>query len=184
MQSASEIERKLKDENPNVKLNEKILNTLINEIADNENVLYVMDGNSTCESNLPGVGRTVKDAIIFLTDKKVFIVIKNIMSYNSMSIPLDSITGVSTNKIIFGRTLVRLNYNAMDTEMAINSKEIADRFVRILNIQINKSKRENEEENSGENILEQIEKLSELLKQGIITEEEFTTKKKELLERL
>lgn len=185
MQSASEIERKLKAENPNVKLNEKIMDILIKGITDNEEVLYAMSGLASYKPNWHGPERIVKKATIFITNEKIFFIIKNLLSYDSIGISLENIKGVNLKKNLRGWAII-MSYNATTISALSTKKPEIDKFISTINNQINKNENSIEERNdtTGESVLEQIEKLSELLKQGIITEEEFTVKKKELLERL
>ena len=185
MQSASEIERKLKDENPNVKLNEKIMDILVKGLTNEEEVLYAMSGLTAYKTNSYGPEERVKKSAIFITNKKLFFIIKNIMTYNSINISLENIKGISLNKNLRGWAII-MSYNATTISVLSTKKPEIDKFISTINNQINKNKDSIEERNdtTGESVLEQIEKLSELLKQGIITEEEFTVKKKELLEKL
>lgn len=66
-----------------------------------------------------------------------------------------------------------------DKKRTKDFEEMRDKLNSILN-----SKTSNSSQSSSPDILEQIEKLSKLKDSGILTEEEFNTKKEELLKKL
>ena len=85
------------------------------------------------------------------------------------------------NNILTSRTQLMNNPYSIpfDKKQLKEFEEMRDKINTIIS-----SKPSNSSQSSSPDILEQIEKLSKLKDSGILTEEEFNTKKEELLKRL
>ena len=183
--NSNEIVRKLKSINPKIKVNKKMIQEISSGILSDEEILYVIKGDAVFPSNMPNLNTIVKQAVVILTNKRVFAATKSVVSCNSINIPIENIKGITANNVFFRRKIA-INNNGMNVELIIPSKEEANKLVGKINEQLDNYKSFKIEVNKTveQEITEQIEKLSDLYKEGILTEYEFATKKMELLEKL
>lgn len=118
--------------------------------------------------------------------------LKYYFSAKSLDIPIEKIDSIYVrdnifDKIIGGQTIViKTTSSVIRVSCTANSQEFVDKALT----EIKKYKHSiandklNENENRSDDEIEKIKKLKELLEQNLITQEEFETKRKELLDKL
>lgn len=165
---------------------QKNIDTLENMLNPGENVLFAMNTNMVItavntrkQQKLPGFA--------FLTNQRFLFSYKVLFDYSVESISLRDIQSIncSGNGMTGGHveihTVVK-TYNML----VPYKKEIIQKIQNIFNQAKNNFQFQNQVFQSApaQDILSQIEKLSDLMKKGIITENEFNAKKAELLAKL
>lgn len=121
--------------------------------------------------------------ISLATDQRLLCYRKSMIgTVTSEEIPLSKVTGISYRKgIIFGSVIITSGGQRFVLESAINSE--AERFANIVKELL--SQRETEspisQPASHSDNLDQIEKLYDLMRKGILTQEEFADQKARLL---
>ena len=116
---------------------------------------------------------------IVLTDKRVYG--KTIFGVH-IDLPIQSVSGVSEIKILRGLS-VSTSSKAIRFVFVKNASEIRKEISSLLMSRVD-GNLEKEVSNSKENSsnIDELKKIKELLDMGIITQEEFDTKKKQLLD--
>ena len=128
---------------------------------------------------------TVRNGIFLATDKRIIFFAKKLAGYDLEVFPYSTISSIEMGKGIMGH---KITFFASGNKAAM-------KWIKEGNIQefINEVKgRIGVKEGGGggpiptveDDVLSQIKKLAELKDQGILSEEEFEAKKKELLEKM
>jgi hypothetical protein len=119
--------------------------------------------------------------IFLVTEKRAMLFGKKLFGYDMESFPLSKITAIEMSKGMLGKKItLKMSGNSVEMKM-INDGD-PDALVNYI--------RENMGETAApalapaEDIPAQIQKLAALRDQGILTEEEFTSKKSELLAKM
>lgn len=147
-----------------------------------EEVLYIAPTNAMIHS----VNTKKKDklpGIFVVTDKRILFSYKAGFSEMLETFELSEVETVNSsgNGLTGGRITIHTRTKTLEilvTYKKEGMKEIQDTINRAVNAYKNGGASHSE---SRDNSLEQIEKLHDLMKQGIITQEEFEAKKKQLL---
>ncbi len=162
--------------------NKKNIERVEGMLWDTEKVLFITPTNAVIHSvntgkkeKLPGVAAVTNQRVIF-SYKAAF-------TESTEMISLPEIRSVeSTGNGLTGGT-IRIHAMAKTLEILVTYKKETMQAIQNLIYKAIDDCRNAGNSSSGqrENNLEQIEKLHDFLKQGIITEEEFQAKKKQLL---
>jgi hypothetical protein len=127
--------------------------------------------------------KTVRNNGLFLaTNKKIFFYAKRMTGYESESFPYSKVSSFESGKKLLGHYI-----NFYTSGNKVSMKYIQDgnigNFINYVKSKIENDSRKEESKQTVNNvsIADEIKKLAELKDNGILTEEEFNTKKKQLL---
>lgn len=126
--------------------------------------------------------KTVRNGIFAATNKKVTFFGKKMFGYNMEIYPYSNISSIEMSKELMGH---RISFFASGNKVSmkwINQGQIPQ-FIETVKSKIGK-KESVTEAVTKEDIYSKIEKLNELREKKILTEEEFNSKKQELLARI
>ncbi|MEX2411339.1 MAG: PH domain-containing protein [Candidatus Paceibacterota bacterium] len=147
-----------------------------------------LDPNETIEAIVMGAYETeilgadsVRNGIIIATNKRLVFYAKKLMGYELEDFPLSNISSIESGKNMMGHT-ISFFVSGNKVKMKWISNGEIKKFVDFVSSKIGKESTNIELPENG--IPDQIEKLSKLREQGILTDEEFQTKKIDLLSRL
>jgi len=161
------------------------LKRLEEKIDNDESVIYISPTNATITTTatrkvekLPGV--------FALTSRRIVFIYNVLLSHSMLTFDLSEIKSVNChgNGLTGGHVEILTMVNAIDI-LVKYKKHIIQEIQKSFDNAISNHK-ENSQPNisSKDDVLAQIEKLSELNAKGILNEEEYSTKKEELLKRL
>lgn len=125
---------------------------------------------------------TVRNGIFIATENRVVFYAKKMFGYDMEVFPYSNISSVEISKGMTGHTINLFTSGNKVSMKWINYGDVA-KFVEIVNGAIHKKNTHSQvaATNSNDDVVEQIAKFAALKDQGILTEEEFTAKKKQLL---
>ena len=163
-----------------------------NSLNEGEEILAVIEGYI---GKMMGKGEDKQhNGLLFCTSKSVAFHSKGIFSSVSRSIPLGKISSIDIDK---GMVFTKIVFHTSNDNITFNCGEgynLTKKFKLVVEENKNEGpwnnnnpwgkKNNSSEDASSEDTLDKIRKLSELKNDGIITEEEFQTKKKELLKKI
>lgn len=155
----------------------KNLAALQEHLDDGESVMHSCFGAFDIEM----MGQDSRAAGVFVvTEKRAVLFGKKLFGYDMESFPLSKITAIEMSKGMLGKKIT-LKMSGNSAEMKMINDGDPDALVNYI--------RENMGETTvptapAEDIPAQIQKLAALKDQGILTEDEFTTKKAELLAKM
>lgn len=165
----------LKKIKPKSKCPRGVVQELNNMLMENEEVVYFVSGAYEKKVN-----------VIFVTNKKIILIDNVILNKGVQQVPMESISSISKERgVLLGKIKIINNSGKEMLIENVSTSEI-DIFIKKVNEQKENYKSFNIEVNKTveRDITDKIEKLSELYKEGVLTEYEFATKKMELLEKL
>ena len=152
------------------------------QLKDNEKALFVTPTNAVIhEVNTKKKSKV--SGIFILTDKRILFNYKALAVEEIESFNLSDIQNVdfTANSMSGGHIAIHTLTNTLEI-LVTYKKAIANKIHDVINKAIDDYNSSDKVQSSGQaDYLEQIEKLHDLFKQGIITQEEFETKKKQLL---
>jgi hypothetical protein len=128
---------------------------------------------------------TVRNAILVATDRRIVFFAKKMMGYDLESFPFENISSIEKSKGIMGHSVAFYASGNKVKMKWINQgdiKEFTEYVNSMLGYQHNLTTAQNTD--SPVDIPDQIKKLADLKDQGILTEEEYDLKKKELLDKM
>jgi hypothetical protein len=138
-----------------------------------------------------GTGLDLLDQYIIISNIRVLFWKRGILDTENISFNLDDISSVQEDKrsallsLGFPQSQIILNIHGAKETLPSMSSEDVTIAVKLIREQMQKSKAKNQPSPSiNESIPEKIRKLSELRDAGILTEQEFTIEKTELLKRM
>lgn len=131
------------------------------------------------ETKIIGSG-TINNGILAATNKKVVFFGKKMFGFDLEVFPYSNISSVEYSKDMMGHKVTLFASGNKASMKWINKGEV-QRFVEIVKSRIGKKETTQGTVSSDDDIYTQIEKLSDLKNKGIISEQEFETKKKQLL---
>lgn len=155
----------------------KNLAAVAEHLDDGESVKHSCFGAFDIEM----LGQDSRAAGVFVvTEKRAVLFGKKLFGYDMESFPLSKITAIEMSKGMLGKKIT-LKMSGNSAEMKMINDGDPDALVNYI--------RENMGETTvptapAEDIPAQIQKLAALKDQGILTEDEFTTKKAELLAKM
>lgn len=128
---------------------------------------------------------SVRNGIFAATDKRLIFFAKKLFGYDFESFPYKNISSIEKSKGMMGHTITFFASGNKAKMKWINLGDI-DKFTQFINSRIgNPTENETKMElKSPDDIPTQIEKLSNLKDKGILTEEEFSNKKNQLLSKM
>lgn len=119
------------------------------------------------------------NGVLVVTDKRVVFYSKGWLSEVFEEIPHSKISSVFSKKLM-GHTTLTVHTSGNDlTFKSLNSDEAID-----LQNKINELKGDKASKSAGDSSLDALEKLGALHKSGVLTDDEFQAKKKELLSKV
>lgn len=158
---------------------DKLLSAAKEHLEPTEQVLAVILG--AYETKMMK-SETVRNGIFIATEKRVVFYAKKMFGYDMEVFPYTNISSIEVSKGFMGHSI---NFFASGNKVKmkwINHGDIA-KFIEIVKESIQKKDTGSQVAVSTDNhdVADQIAKLASLKDQGILTEEEFSTKKKQLL---
>lgn len=144
----------------------------------NEEIVAIVMG--AYETEILG-SNSVRTGILVATNKRLVFYAKKLMGYELEDFPLSNISSIESGKNMMGHNISFFASGNKVKMKWINDGEI-NKFVEYVRSKIGKESSSNDSKE--ESILDQIEKLSKLKDQGILTENEFQVKKTDLLSRM
>ncbi|MFD1885566.1 PH domain-containing protein [Paenibacillus wenxiniae] len=120
---------------------------------------------------------TIKNGVLIATPDRIFFYGKRTFGYDSESFPFSNISSVETGKGLMGKTVTFFASGNKVSMKYINEGDY-DQFIQIAQSKIGKKSSNAESVNDP---IEQLKRLAELKESGIITEDEFAAKKKQVL---
>ena len=144
----------------------KTVQKIIDNLANDEKIIKITTCNSGKE---PGA--------IAVTNKKIIFASKVLFNATTTEFGIDKITSVSYDTGLVNKLIIKSSFDTLILT-AIDKKagQILIKEIKAIQSQ----QKINETNNSGSN-LDELEKLAELKEKGIITEEDFNQKKKQIL---
>jgi len=125
-----------------------------------------------------------REAVFIVTDKQVFLYCQKFVGFESESIPFSTITSVEVGKGFTGHKVKIISINNTVELIYIRSNQVNDFVTHVKsNIGINSKNDTTPKKETGEiSVADEILKFKGLLDIGVLTQEEFDKKKKQLLE--
>lgn len=185
----SDVERALSDFEIKTFGNKKNIENAETMLTNDENVLFVTPTNLTVSSSNTRK-REMVPGVVFLTDKRILFYYQALGNFVSDVVPLSEIHSVNCSGNGLTGSHVEVHTITRTYDILVTYKrEIVQRIQQVFeNARSNYKAPQNIQANQVNelqpDILGQIEKLSELKSKGILSDEEFQTKKSELLSRL
>lgn len=157
---------------------EKNLEAVKNHLKNGESIKFSVFG--TYETKLMG-NDFIRSGIFGATETRIIFFGKKMIGFDLESFPFENISSIKQSKKIMGH-LITFYASRNKVSMKWIKKGEVQNFINYVESKIGKGKVENITSNS--DIPSQIQKLSELNKQGILTDDEFNLKKSELLNKM
>lgn len=127
---------------------------------------------------------TLKSGVFAATEKRVIFFSKKLFGFELESFPFKNISSIEKSKGLMGYSIT-IHASGNNAKMKWIQKGEIDKFTEFVDSNIGQSSQQTNSQIHNENdIPSQIKKLSELFQQGILTEEEFSTKKQQLLDKI
>jgi len=160
---------------------EKLTKLVQEHLESDENVIAVVQG----AYEIKMMGRnSLRKGILIATNKRIVFYAKKLTGFDLEVIPYDKVSSYETGKAILGY-YISLFTSGNDCKMKyIKSKDDFDTFVNHVKENIGKVKLADDQPANKPDIPDQIKKLSELKDDGILTADEFESKKQELLAKM
>lgn len=130
---------------------------------------------------------SIRRGIFIATDHRVVFFAKKLIGYDVEVLPYSNISSIEMSKGIMGYSIAFfVSGNKAKMKWIQNKKKEVQQFVEFVRQHIGKKQPSEQapKQDQSSNIVEQIKELAELKDQGILDEEEFQTKKKDLLVRI
>lgn len=125
---------------------------------------------------------SLRNGIFVATESGITFFAKKLMGYDLESFPFENISSIEQSKGLMGHTITLFASGNKSSMKWISTSDVLG-FLNFVKSNIGNPKVENN--NIGNtDIPSQIQKLSELKDQGILTEDEFNLKKTELLSKM
>ena len=153
------------------------LESVKEHLNPNESIKYSIFGAYECK--IFG-GDSIRDGILVALENRVVVFSIKLTGYDLESFPFDKISSIEMSKEFLGKKITLFASGNKVCVKHIQKGDI-DVFIEYVRDHIGK---QNNIPVIQESIPDQIKKLSELRDQKILTEEEFTAKKTDLLSRM
>ena len=157
----------------------KNLAAIEEHLDENESIIESCEG--VYETEVLG-SETIRNGIFIVTEKRVVFFAKKLMGYDLESFPLTKISAIEMSKGFMGKS-INMKMSGNTASMKWIQKGEPDKLVAYVREHMGE-KAPAPAAHSGDDIPAQIQKLAALRDQGILTEEEFTSKKAELLAKM
>lgn len=152
-------------------------------LDENESIIESCEG--VYEKEIFG-SETIRNGIFIVTEKRVVFFAKKLMGYDLESFPLTKISAIEMSKGFMGKS-INMKMSGNTASMKWIQKGEPDKLVAYVREHMGEkapAPAPAPAAHSGDDIPAQIQKLAALRDQGILTEEEFTSKKAELLAKM
>lgn len=160
---------------------EKNLTLLKEQLDSNETIKSSVFGSY--EGKLMG-NDTIRSGVFAATENRVVFFSKKLFGFEMESFLFKNISSVEKSKGLMGHSIT-INSSGNNAKMKWIQKGDVEKFTEFVNSNLGGASSTAPQQNITENdIPSQIKKLSELFEQGILTEEEFSNKKKQLLDKM
>lgn len=120
---------------------------------------------------------TLRNGVFLATDRRIFFFGKKLFGFDAESFPYKKISSFEYGKDMMGKTISFFASGNRVKMKWINVGHVKN-FVGIVQNKINEK---TEVVKTATDVTDQLKKLADLMKDGILTEEEFSAKKKQLL---
>ena len=182
----ADTEKAIKEYEVRTLLNEKNIQRAEEQLRADETVLYLSPTNAVV---ITGKNKKALPGIIVITNQRVFLYNKVLFTVNMESFNLKDINSIDSMSDGIKGSKIKIHTTTKSLEILISYKSsIATRIIQLLDTAMNDAKNEfknsNQISTSSPDIIEQIKKLAELKEQGILSEEEFSNKKQDLLNKI
>jgi len=160
---------------------EKNLTLLKEQLDSSETIKSSVFGSY--EGKLMG-NDTIRSGVFAATENRVVFFSKKLFGFEMESFLFKNISSIEKSKGLMGHSIT-INSSGNNVKMKWIQKGDVEKFTEFVNSNLGGASSTAPQQNITENdIPSQIKKLSELLEQGILTEEEFSNKKKQLLDKM
>lgn len=156
---------------------DKLLAAAKQHLQPTEEVLSVILG--THETKMMG-SEIARSGIFVATSERIFFYGKKTFGFETESFPYSNISSLEHGKSLLGRSISFFASGNKVNLKWINDGNV-DQFLSIVGDRIGKKGTTTVENPTVPDVADQIRKLAALRDEGILTEEEFTEKKKQLL---
>lgn len=164
---------------------EKNLQHLQAHLEVGEEVESFVEG--TYEAKLMG-SETVRKGVLVATDRRLLFFGKKMTGYDLESFPYGNISSLEQGKNMLGGTLrFFASGNTVSMKWIDVSKHNLGNFMTLVQSHMNRAKSNTappHDAGSEPDVMDQLKKLGELRDAGIVSDDEFEAKKRELLSRL
>lgn len=126
---------------------------------------------------------SVRNGVFLATEKRVVFFAKKLMGYDLESFPLSKVSAIEMSKGLMGKSIA-LKMSGNDAKIKWINKGDPEALVNFVREHMGEQSAAPVAAPPAHDIPSQIQKLAGLRDAGILTEEEFTTKKAELLAKL
>lgn len=153
----------------------------IERVLEGEDVIDAVSG--AVDGKVLGNAKGKQNGVLVLTGNRVIFYYKKMLGgYMTEDYPISKISSVNFGMGMMGGE-IKLHASGNDLHMVwIPKDEGAEEFAKAIKSQMVDQKQETKVPSNDEpDVADQIKKLADLKDQGILTEDEFTTKKKQLL---
>lgn len=123
---------------------------------------------------------TIKNGAFLATDRRLFFFGKRTFGFDSESFPYNSISSFEYSKKVMGYK-ISFFASGNKVEMKWIGEGDVDSFVTFVKMKMNEKHQSAPTQRNDDSAFEKVKEFKELLDMGIITLDEFETKKKELL---
>jgi hypothetical protein len=159
---------------------DKLEQLVVEHLSAGEQVLLTIAG--TYETKIMG-SDTVRSGILAATDKRLVFFAKKMTGFDFESFPYENISSFERSKNLMGGS-VRFVASGNTVSMKWIQDPALAEFAEYIHSRMGKNSSINLTNISAQSIPEQISALAELHKSGVLTDEEFSSKKKDLLDRM
>ena len=126
---------------------------------------------------------TLRNGVFLVTEKRVVFFGKKLMGYDMESFPLTKVSAIEMSKGLMGKSIT-MKMSGNDAKMKWIQKGNPDGVVNYVRENMGEKAAAPVAAPAADDIPTQIQKLASLKDAGILTEEEFATKKAELLAKM
>lgn len=160
----------------------KNLNAALEHLESGESIKASIGGTYDCK--IMGED-SVRSGIFAATEKRVIFFAKKLMGYDMESFPFQNISSIEKSKNFLGH---KISFFASGNKVEVKWIQDGDveGFINYVNTKIGTGTQTSNTmaTSSNDDIPTMIKKLAELKDQGILTEQEFLQKKRELLSKM
>lgn len=159
---------------------QKLSKKVYEHLEPDEEIIVAIKG--AYETKIMG-RESARRGIFLATNKRIVFYAKKVVGYDLEVFPYSTISSIEMSKGIMGHKITFFAAGNKATGKWISDKDI-QKFVSEVKNRIGKKEEKKAATEIATDIPTQIKKLSELKDQGILSEEEFEEKKKELLSKI
>lgn len=147
-----------------------------------------LSGNLDDSEELLGVIQVFDDEErnggFYLTDKRILCICKGFgLGTQTTDFPYSKISSIDFKSTLL-KSKITIHVSGNSSEYKVYDQELAEQIVKFVREKLVESDQKPDKPVESEDIFAQIEKLSQLKERGILSEEEFNSKKAELLKRI